>query len=507
MVDFDDAVAGSLGLSADFSAVKTYIDQIDSSGGTNIGAALGTALNLLDSGAGADRARIVVLLTDGLGGYDPALTDRAAGSKATVFTVGLGAGVNDDLLRGIADGTGGKYFKVADAAQLVTAYQQIGGSLGSADGDADGLSDTAETKGWRTARGQVYKSDPKKADTDADGLTDGEEAGAVVNSSWGAAYAGISAPTAADSDTDGLTDPDELLWGTSIWSTDTDADGATDRVEYDIDSDPTARNIDNDSFNDAQEIAQGRHPMEYDLTQWEAAGAITAGFVFGDWEWGARTIGGLNDAQMEAFEDLGGQLASGIAIFGDVRDFITSSVQGNIGGAALSAAGLIPLVGDGGKFVNAAAKFAGRGAQAEKAAYRYIYELPGSMTLKRGLAARVIGTATKVFPPALRGGPATTTVYFGSQGGRKVYAGITNDINRRAREHARGLRIDIFQVGNNLTRGEARAIEQAMLIRAGGPKTKGFYNKINSISATHYYYDDALEWGQEWLIKNNISYP
>lgn len=41
-----------------------------------------------------------------------------------------------------------------------------------------------------------------------------------------------------------------------------------------------------------------------------------------------------------------------------------------------------------------------------------------------------------------------------------------------------------------VTRGQARAIEQALIVR-----NPGFNNKINSISPTHSYYDDAASWG------------
>lgn len=47
---------------------------------------------------------------------------------------------------------------------------------------------------------------------------------------------------------------------------------------------------------------------------------------------------------------------------------------------------------------------------------------------------------------------------------------------------------------NQVTRGEARTIEQALIV-----ENPGFTNKINNISPKHAYYDDAVSWGQAWL--------
>ncbi|MCM1124247.1 MAG: hypothetical protein NC416_16820 [Eubacterium sp.] len=45
-----------------------------------------------------------------------------------------------------------------------------------------------------------------------------------------------------------------------------------------------------------------------------------------------------------------------------------------------------------------------------------------------------------------------------------------------------------------LTRKQARAIEQAMI-----ENNEQFSNKINSISSTRDWYDDAKKWGEAWL--------
>ena len=369
-------------LTADFAAVKAFIDTIDSSGGTDIGVAVRSALDELDRGATSSRARVIVLLTDGDGRLtDNSLTSRAANSDTIIYTVGLGAGVQDALLQGIADGTGGKYFKITTAEQLGDVYDDIAGDIGSRDADEDGISDKAETEGWRTQRGIVYRTDPNNRDSDGDGLIDGDEAGPVSTSPWGEAYAGLSNPNTAQTDSDGLDDLSEFQLDTALRDPDTDDDGLNDKAENDFGSDPTDRNIDGDTYDDAAEFAKNLHLMDYDLASGEGTGALMAGFVFGDWDWGAKNVGRQNDAQMQSFQYIGGQFASGVAVVGDIRDFIANLGQGDITGALLSAAGLIPAVGDGAKFVATLVKFVKRGKNAEKAAYRRCFGCVWSMAI------------------------------------------------------------------------------------------------------------------------------
>jgi RHS repeat-associated protein len=101
-------------------------------------------------------------------------------------------------------------------------------------------------------------------------------------------------------------------------------------------------------------------------------------------------------------------------------------------------------------------------------------------------------------PKALSGGPANVHVYYGVRDGQNVYVGITNNIGRRTTQHA-----DRFVprpiTTDPLTRGQARAVEEALTLR-----NPGFENKIHSISPTHSYYDDAVSWGQAWLRQNGL---
>lgn len=50
-----------------------------------------------------------------------------------------------------------------------------------------------------------------------------------------------------------------------------------------------------------------------------------------------------------------------------------------------------------------------------------------------------------------------------------------------------------------LTRKEARSIEQVLI-----EQNPQFTNKINSISKNREWYEEAIEWGTEW-IENNLN--
>ncbi len=91
-------------------------------------------------------------------------------------------------------------------------------------------------------------------------------------------------------------------------------------------------------------------------------------------------------------------------------------------------------------------------------------------------------------------GKADTRVYYGIKDGEKVYVGITKDIARRQAQH--GARFDkLVEITKSpLSRREARAIEQVLI-----EQNPGFLNKINSISSSRSWYNEAIKWGSKWL--------
>jgi len=250
VVDFDDFGRLVQGLTSDKTAIKAAIDNIDDSGGTDIGAGVRTGIDSL--GPQGDHGRVMVLLTDGDGSYTANLTAEAKDKFITIYTVGLGSAVNESLLRDIANGTGGQYFPVADAGQLAAAFDQIhhNNEDDGTDTDGDGLSDCLERNGavGGFGFGKRYTSDPNLVDTDGDGLTDAEEVGRRVTVSFfGRSFSFNlihSDPRLADTDGDGLTDAQEKAHGTNPWIADSDGDGVSDGNEVLAGTDPNLKAFD-----------------------------------------------------------------------------------------------------------------------------------------------------------------------------------------------------------------------------------------------------------------------
>jgi len=116
--------------------------------GTAIGNGLATAVaRLKDSGA---PSRVVILLTDGVNNRGEISPQTAAQIASTygirVYTIGVGANgtapypvmtpwgpdvqnikveIDEDLLKGISDSTGGRYFRATDNTKLAEIYSEI----------------------------------------------------------------------------------------------------------------------------------------------------------------------------------------------------------------------------------------------------------------------------------------------------------------------------------------------------------------------------------------------
>lgn len=148
--------------------------------------------------------------------------------------------------------------------------------------------------------------------------------------------------------------------------------------------------------------------------------------------------------------------------------------QGNYGSAAIDAGGLLLDAGA------AAVPF-----------------LPGGVaTAIKG--ARAVDKATVVYQSVKTGENAVQ------------YVGITNNLSRRALEHLaeKGIQIEQIQKLGQLSRADARAVEQALIeIHKLGKEGGTLLNKINSISHTNPQYADRLKRGLELLEESGYGLP
>jgi predicted GIY-YIG superfamily endonuclease len=89
-----------------------------------------------------------------------------------------------------------------------------------------------------------------------------------------------------------------------------------------------------------------------------------------------------------------------------------------------------------------------------------------------------------------------------SKEGKTVYVGITNNLARRAAEHGVS---NLDEIARGLTRQQARAVEQALIVRARELGIK-LENKINSISPTRSFYNEALAFGKKYLAEAGFHF-
>jgi Ca-activated chloride channel family protein len=129
-VDWDSSVQGTQPLTSDFALVKTFINAIDASGGTNLDAGLNASNILLDTGGRSGAAHVIIFLTDGQGTYTPSGSpgsevDYAVSKGYVIYSVGLGSGIVTTDLEEMANVTGGQYFFAADASALDPIFSAI----------------------------------------------------------------------------------------------------------------------------------------------------------------------------------------------------------------------------------------------------------------------------------------------------------------------------------------------------------------------------------------------
>ena len=165
-----------------WNKISSDIQGIHASGGTNIEEALKTSLEYA-SQAGDDAMPFVVLLSDGQASVSEEALEYASDSGIKIVTVGFGKDADEELLRKIADNTGGQYYK-AGSEDITLIFERIReeyvGVDISNDADNDGIPDKIEEIGMRNQYGNVIRTNSEDSDTDNDGIGDGVEMGEVV---------------------------------------------------------------------------------------------------------------------------------------------------------------------------------------------------------------------------------------------------------------------------------------------------------------------------------------
>lgn len=127
-------------LTTDYRMLSGFVDGLQFgiiSDGTAIGTAIASGINLLRNSEG--KSRIVILLTDGINNageidpYNAANLAKVLGIR--VYTIELGTefegqwqtnpALDDDVMKGVAEISGGRHFRLLDSGKLLEVYKEI----------------------------------------------------------------------------------------------------------------------------------------------------------------------------------------------------------------------------------------------------------------------------------------------------------------------------------------------------------------------------------------------
>ena len=222
VVDFDSSAYVYQEFTSDYSLVESAINRVNSSGGTSLTEGISASLKLFmnDNSERTDVKKYIIFLTDGNGSYNSSYTSLANEHDIVIYTIGLGYGVKESVLREIAEGTGGSYYFASAADDLTDIYDDIEtDTRNSIDTNKDGISDyyTQLIMDGLVINGEnlfgfdlnVDSNGNPSDDWDGDGLKNGEEVS--VKSKNGRPYLVVkSSPIFADTDGDGYNDGEEV---------------------------------------------------------------------------------------------------------------------------------------------------------------------------------------------------------------------------------------------------------------------------------------------------------
>ncbi len=128
--DFSGGSVVKHGLSNDLEAVNQSFSA-HGDGGTDISDGMADANDEFESHSSSDNDRVMIVMSDGYNSQVSSNLDvmretrRAIEQNVTVYTIGLGPGVDEDLLKWIANESNGSYVHVDNAAQLDDAFDDI----------------------------------------------------------------------------------------------------------------------------------------------------------------------------------------------------------------------------------------------------------------------------------------------------------------------------------------------------------------------------------------------
>lgn len=255
VIDFDRYTSVLSEFTSDKTQLHSAISKVDDMGGTDLSMGISPAINMFtNDNYSNDAYRYIIMLTDGDGYYNSSLTNLAKENNIQIYTIGLGSGVQETVLKKIAEGTGGKYYFASQADELIQIYENTAMETidYSTDSNGDGISDyytrlIAEGK-LRDGAGNCYFACAYTEDI-LDKNPDTIKSSELI-------YQAIQSN--ADFDGDGRRNGEEII-----------ITQQENRVYIKMISNPAYRNSDTDPFRDDVEITMKGHPFEYDIKKYD----------------------------------------------------------------------------------------------------------------------------------------------------------------------------------------------------------------------------------------------
>ncbi|WP_407282502.1 VWA domain-containing protein [Methanolobus sp. WCC1] len=108
------------------NSLKSAINAIDSLGGTNIGVGLNTGYNQLNgANAISTHTKTAILLSDGRASYPSLVVNSYVSNGWPIYTIAHSDSANEDLMKSIAQSTGGEYYKTKASCVIMETYIRI----------------------------------------------------------------------------------------------------------------------------------------------------------------------------------------------------------------------------------------------------------------------------------------------------------------------------------------------------------------------------------------------
>ena len=128
IVWFTSVVTTAQGMTTNLNLLHTAINALPAQGATAVWDGIYTGLTEMINN-GVNPCRAIIVMTDGgdnSSSRSPAeIISLANRNRIRIFTIGLGSGIQSEILRNIAELTGGAYYETPNPAQLTAIYQTI----------------------------------------------------------------------------------------------------------------------------------------------------------------------------------------------------------------------------------------------------------------------------------------------------------------------------------------------------------------------------------------------